>query len=918
MALITGAVTGLPVALFRSSIVTIPGFIAGTQLQLVLVLALSVISALVTVILARKEFTSRFHAPGEAGRLGIQAGVFCALWAGAVLTALATWDASGADSASLDRALRSRMWLVFSVSLAALLPSVLCGFVGGLIGGQVALRNWTAASADTVPAIFAWLRWVKVGVSVMAALLLASPISFLGRAPVIDPPPVVAAPSIAPVPPAPPPFRYDPPKDIKSAKIGEIQPDFTKVIPQVQRDCPVALSSDDVMLAFGDAAGSQPAIGIFDLHRFTKTASIQVPAFPHGNLSWSPDQKSIACTVGEGKARRVWIVRIGESKAIELPRPPGRDVPGGDLHWWQDGELAFFPDDEAPLAFDLDKLVLLPLEDSPAYKKLDDISKRLWKEGPRESWPGQTHWKLGVRTLITSAVPPSRREPDGPWQLSGQSVCAFTHPSLPIAFGLKSLGVDEGDNILCSDDGSKLMRLMNGKIEVTFMKQTTCPDLVFEVEMPFPVDEIENTGWSTQVKDKQLCLMIYAPLKNPLNDRVVGPDYNQAHALARLLEWKGRHAVFVVQTHDGSVQAGDVASSLHYWEPGKMSEWKPETTRKWWTTIKTASSPLPDKLPELHTPQLLDLTQGTSVMVVTKTIEKPHEPPPQKVTEVAPPPQPPAPPPPPAISASDVKAFVSEHHAKASKGDLQGMIADYEPVVDFLDKGLLTRDAIGADERAHRSKWPIGSEKIVGDIRIVQKDGLWQAEYTIEFYNENGAGEWHKGHADLTLRLKETGKMLSIMSQRAKVYDVTNSKQSPKAPAAGAAQQPQGVPISVPKPCFVAVTRAKDLGQIEFTDEISFTGALTWHRTYRELSPDGKVVNVCRAIYEGNGGVLPNRQGARIYVGSQGWHRTMGTPAFVRMCERSAAALVGSEFIFQFTQNGMIESNTGTTFKLVK
>ena len=139
--LITGAVTGLSVALWRSFIVTIPEFIAGTQLQLVLILALSVISALVTVILARKQFTSRFHAPGEAGRLGIQAGVFCALWAGAVLTSLATWDASGASCAALDRALRSRMWLVFAVSLASLLPSVLCGFVGGLIGGQVALKN---------------------------------------------------------------------------------------------------------------------------------------------------------------------------------------------------------------------------------------------------------------------------------------------------------------------------------------------------------------------------------------------------------------------------------------------------------------------------------------------------------------------------------------------------------------------------------------------------------------------------------------------------------------------------------------------------------------------------------------------------------------------------------------------------------
>ncbi len=167
-------------------------------------------SALVTVIIARKEFTSRLHAPGEAGRLGIQSGVSRALWAGAVLTSLAAWDASRADSAALDRALRSRMWLVFAVSLAALLPSVLCGFVGGLIGGQLALRNWTKASTHQLPATFPWLRWVKVGVSGLAALLLASPISFLVRAPVIDLPPVVAAPSIAPTPPAPPPFRYDP------------------------------------------------------------------------------------------------------------------------------------------------------------------------------------------------------------------------------------------------------------------------------------------------------------------------------------------------------------------------------------------------------------------------------------------------------------------------------------------------------------------------------------------------------------------------------------------------------------------------------------------------------------------------------------------------------------------------------------
>lgn len=922
VALITGGCTGLSASLFRRVIEIRPDFLSAPKLQLLLVLTLSLLSGLVTVIFARKQLTSRTHALGDASRLGIRAGVFCALCAGAVLTFLATWDASGAETAALDRTLRSRMWLVFAVSFAALLPSVLCGFVGGLLGGQAALKNWTAASADQVPAAFPWLRWVKMVGTGLAVLLLASPLAFLGRAPVVDPPPVVVTPSTAPVPALPPPFRYIPPSDIKSAKIGEIQPDFTKIIPNVQSGCPVALSPDDVMLAFGDSEGSQPSIGIFDLHQFNKVASIPVHSFPHGNLAWAPDQKSIACTIGEGQSRSIWILKIAEGTAIELPRPPGRDVPVGDLFWWKEGELAFFPDDETPLAFDLNKLTLQPFEESPGYKKLDDISKRLWTEGPRATWPGQTGWKLGVRTLINAAIPPSRREPDGSWQLSGQSVCAFTHPKLPLAFGLKSLGVDEGGKVLCSEDGSKLMRLLDGKIEVTFMKKTASPEFVFEVEMPIPVDETESTDWSNQVKEKQLCLMLYSPLRNPLNDRVVGPDYNQVRALARLLEWKGRRGVFIVQTHDGGVQTGDVASTLHYWELGKMSEWKPESTRHWWTTIKSAQGPLPDKLTELDTPQLLELTLEPSVMVVTKAMEKLGVPVPQKVTEASssPPPPPPAPPTPPAISEEDVKAFVTEHHAKASRGDLQGMIADYETVADFLDKGILTREAIGADEQAHRAKWPVGNEKIVVEIRVVQEGGLWLAEYTIEFYNENEAGEWHRGHADLTLRLKPTGKALSIVLQRAKVFDVTNNKQAPKTSAAAtkAAQPLKSVSISVPRPCFVTVTRAKDAPQIEFTDQISFVKGIVWHRTYRELSKDGKPLRTCRAIYTGSGGVSPDRTTARIYVETQEWEQAFGVGMLTGVCQRSARSMVGKAFQFQFVTGGMVESQLGMVFQLQK
>jgi hypothetical protein len=77
------------------------------------------------------------------------------------------------------------------------------------------------------------------------------------------------------------------------------------------------------------------------------------------------------------------------------------------------------------------------------------------------------------------------------------------------------------------------------------------------------------------------------------------------------------------------------------------------------------------------------------------------------------------------------------------------------------------------------------------------------------------------------------------------------------------------------------------------------------------------VLNICRAIYEGSGGVSQDRQGARFYVGSQGWERNLGKNEFVGRCEKSAAAFVGREFRFRFTGDGMIEEK-GIVFQLLK
>jgi hypothetical protein len=574
VSIISGGCFGLLAAWVRGPLGAWLVQLPPSNLQLLVILTLSLLAGFVSVVVAKKLPISRPFSPGEAGRLGILAGLVSALWAGGGLTLLATLTAGGAQTALLDRILRGQMWLVLAVSLAALLPGVLSGFVGGLMGSHIATHSKPKSEPPREVVRLPWLPWVHRGVVSLAVLAMASPFSILWKAGVVDPPPVVAAPEVKQSPPTPPRFQYDPPQDLKSARLGEIQPAFTKVIPNVQSSCPVALSPDGRMIAFGDSAGAGASVGVFDLHRFTKIASISVSDFPKGVLAWSPDQKSLSCTIGNGQARRIWILRISSGAAIELPRPPGRDVPGGDLYWWQDEELAFFPTDESPLAFGLQTLLFLPFDGSPAFKQLNEVNKQLWLEGPRTPWPEQSGWKFGLRPLIKSAVPPARRAPDGPWQLSSEWVCAFTHPNLPLAFGFRSLPVQEGDQLLCSPDGSKLIRLQDRSIEVTFMEKVVAPEFVFEVQMPFSLDGSEGDEVKRQIEEKQLCALVCAPLNNPLNNAIVGPNYNQVCALARVLEWKGRQGIIAVQTHDGGVQANDLASTLHLWQSGRMIEWR--------------------------------------------------------------------------------------------------------------------------------------------------------------------------------------------------------------------------------------------------------------------------------------------------------------------------------------------------------
>lgn len=908
-----GAACGVPALLLHGLLFRLPLGQVYSLTEMGGLLCTAVLGGFLTTLTKPSQLMSLKRAVGIAIHLGWRSGARAVLVGGALLILLQTFNVLGAFNAATELQLKSRLWMTWLVSIAALLPGVFCGLIGGVLGARMSGSSIASAvNTPSAPDAPMWLRRLSYGLLLLACMGLASPLLFLVRAPRVDVPP------LAVVKPVPVPFQYVTPVGINTAKLGQIQPAFMKRLEGIDSDAAISLSPDGKLLAFCDRSQKEPAITVFDLHAFKPVVSLKVPAFPQNCLAWSPDMKGLACTLlSRDGERHLWILDLSAKRAVELPRPRHRDTPGGDVFWWAAKEVAFFPEDDPALVLDLESLVLKPADESPFLQKADEATRKRWTNGPRLSVPATQSWRFDLATVLSSSEPPPRLQPDAPWQLRGGAICALSHPDHPIAYGFADLPVREGMHVLCASDASKIIRVENGRAEVTYMQLNEAPNCQLEVTMPVDFDSLKDGPLKQQLAAHAVCAFVYAPLVNPLTHQTVGPDYEHLKGLVRLLKWKERKAVFFTVNPGGSIDATDVISTLHTWVAGTLAVSNDEDWRGWWAPARVLAGKSLDSLsvpPDwkpVASPSLLSLEAYGTAFQVVKALPPPK--PAQPKPALVPVPAVPTPPPVPVMPVygdAEVKVFLLAHHAKASQGDVPGMVADYDEVVDFLDKGQVSRVSIQAEELQQRQKWPKSTEAVLDPVTVARSGAAWVADYTIEFHNENTTGEWLRGRADLNMTVAAGPAGLRIIAQKAKVHDVSDSRSQAKA-------GPPVVPITVPRPCFVTSLRTGDHQEIEITDQISFINGVTWHRTYRELSKEGKVVNICRAIYEGSGGVSPDRQNAEIRVQSQGWERGLGGPEFVRLCEKSAVVFVGKAFRFRFTSTGMTEDH-GIVFKLKK
>jgi len=117
-------------------------------------------------------------------------------------------------------------------------------------------------------------------------------------------------------------------------------------------------------------------------------------------------------------------------------------------------------------------------------------------------------------------------------------------------------------------------------------------------------------------------------------------------------------------------------------------------------------------------------------------------------------------------------SFLQEHHAKSSRGDIAGLVADYGDRVDHFTHGMVDREYIRKDELAYHSPGTRVTEALTNQPAFSQLSGiLYRAVYTIGFQRIQADGRSITGSSDIEMLIELTPNGPRIVYQRARNRD---------------------------------------------------------------------------------------------------------------------------------------------------
>lgn len=651
-------------------------------------------------------------------------------------------------------------------ALVAVVPSVLpaafCGLVAAVLTA-VALDPPVAVDAE--PA-----RGSRMAMGLAVLIGVGGLLSPFVPAMPVPPPRVADRPGPAGVTATPassaparmvPSFEYEVPKEFKSATAGEITIFARRGFGRVEPRSPVVISGGSRFLAFWPSA-YQGMVEVVDLHRAATVGRFS-PGGQGRSMSFSPDAKRMICE-RPSEVARFAVVEVDSGKVTSLPMPRGKEVPACRLLWWEDNEVLLFSDRKGDLLLNLQTLLVSDADASSRWKNLTSDRQNEIRESGAAAF-GEASWRPKAAVRPLAAELPETLGTSG-WNMACGNQWGLEELSRPFVNLSLAIARGNADRVLLSPDRAKLVLVQNDLLTVLYLGVTAKPPLAYSLDMHRKPDECEEAkAVAKAMETHDLAALVYAPMINPLNGKVVGPDRGRIKAHLRFTKWDGEKASAWVRALFLPVETGDIVADLHLYaeRDGKLLAVRKK--EPWWTVIDAGSADPAGGVPTNE--DLAKLREAAE----TKNRKPPAllEPLPLPQPIVVPTPaskeqQPDAP----AANAKAIRDFVIAHHRKASGGDIAGMVADYAERVDHFNNGVVNREFILKDEIEYHAKYVFVNEEVKGDIRARELlNGVTEASYALTVnWQKRANNELGGSEIDVTLEVVKASGGFRIVKHR--------------------------------------------------------------------------------------------------------------------------------------------------------
>ena len=657
----------------------------------------------------------------------------------------------------------------------SVLPGVFYGTISAAIAAVVFVRPTDKTTALTFPPAVEWaLRSVIAAIVGIGVFLPVPPPSRIVQAAPVLP---------ASLRPAVDSFAYSAVPELDTARAARWH--LSKIWPLHGLNTGVwALSHDARSLACLTADGR--SIRIYDLHAPQGFSSI--PVGQRVDLvSFSPNaQRLFFCSAGSDAT--LAIAEIGTGGVATLPKPKGGLMSSvARLLWWKEYEVLMLAANDRPSILNLDDLEIDPAEEVATWKDTPaEMKVRITRE-MTGFWSDSPRWQWAFKPFIWGTDPVATG-----LGMTRHQVLAMSDPERDVSILFGPLATESVKIFPCLD-GSKALFMANDTVRICYFDIAPAPPLAWSLAMPCaPGDGAGGGALDKALKAGTLAAVVYAPMINPLNQRVVGPQRGQVKAVVKFKEWKDRSASIYVWRSFAPIADGDVIGDVCAW-----SEMQPElfslgTPHAWWAALPRPDQGAEDitKVPTLaerkkqeEAVKAEEEAKRAESEVADAKVKKERE---AKAAEEekkrlaampkgavfssplgaqsVPPPQWPASFDP---REEQVRSFIRIHHQKSRVGDVAGMISDYAIKVDYFDKGLVTPGWIMQDEQKYHASHTVLEETVIDPIQISKLPKGYAASYQLKSRSkDNVTGRMSEWLFDVNLNLVEIHNGLQISRQR--------------------------------------------------------------------------------------------------------------------------------------------------------